>query len=316
MWRVGVVLTVMVVFFGGAAPLKAQDAWPEGCEWPDVDSALNAAAAGRAQGDPAAYMTALSEVAQVVNDTRARCLLTGIREGVDWTGTDLHGIDLSGRDLCGAILDGANLSGANLQGTFFTGMSMEVRQCDPVSLVGADLTGANLAGAWLFEANLLFAILDEAVFTPDTQLPNGEPWTPDTDMARFTDPRHPDFDAYLCGRNLTGMDLNGANLNREWLNDANLAGADLSDADLEWAKLEGTDLEGANLRGANLTRADLEEANLLNADLTGAIFTTRTTLPDGSRWAEDTDMSRFTDPAHPDFWRSDEEWSPAYAGDR
>jgi uncharacterized protein YjbI with pentapeptide repeats len=310
-----VLISVMMVLSIIAAPLKAQDAWPEGCEWPDVDSALNAAAAGRAQGDPAAYMTALSEVAQVVNDTRVRCLLTGIRDGLDWIGTDLHGIDLSERDLCGAILDGANLSGANLQGTFFTGMSMEVRQCDPVSLVGADLTGANLAGAWLFEANLLHAILDDAVFTPATQLPNGEQWTPDTDMARFTDHRHPDFDPNLYGWDLAGVDLSGANLSRAWLNYASLIGADLSDADLEWAKLEGTDLEGANLQGANLTRADLEGANLLHADLTGAILSTRTTLPDGSRWTEDTDMARFTDPAHPDFWRSDEEYSPAYAGE-
>ena len=315
MWRVVVVLAVMMLFVGALAPLSAQDEWPEGCKLPDLDATLNAAAVAQVEGDTAGYMAALGEVAQTVNDTRARCLLTGIRAGVDWTGVNLSGIDLSGRNICGAILDGANLSGANLQGTSFMGMSFEVLACDPVSLRGADLTGANLDGAWLGESNLLFAILDKAVFTPDTQLPNGEQWTPDTDMARFTDPLHPDFEGSLGGLDLAGVDLSGANLNRKWLSYASLVGADLSGADLERAKLEGTDLEGANLQGANLTRADLEEANLLNADLTGAIFTTRTTLPDGSRWTEDTDMARFTDPEHPDFWRSDEEYSPAYAGE-
>jgi hypothetical protein len=35
------------------------------------------------------------------------------------------------------------------------------------------------------------------------------------------------------------------------------------------------------------------------------------TLPDGTNWTSDTDMMRFTDPAHPQFWRSDEPNSPA-----
>lgn len=315
MYRIMVVLMVIFVALTSVGILSSQEVWPDGCAWPDVDTALNAAAAAQVEGDTAGYMAALSEVAQTVNDTRARCLMTGIRAGVDWTGADLSGIDLNGRNLCGANLDGANLSGANLQGASFMGMSLEMQACDPVSLRGADLTGANLDGAWLGESILLYAILDEAVFTPDTQLPNGEQWTPDTDMARFTDPRHRDYAGSLAGLDLAGVDLSGANLYRKWMNYASLIGADLSGAGLRQAELEGADLEGANLQGANLVHANLEAANLLHADLTDAIFSTRTTLPDGSRWTEATDLNRFTDPAHPDFWRSDDEWSPAYGGE-
>jgi len=28
-------------------------------------------------------------------------------------------------------------------------------------------------------------------------------------------------------------------------------------------------------------------------------------LPDGSKWTPDTDMTRYTDPNHPDFWQPD-----------
>ena len=43
-------------------------------------------------------------------------------------------------------------------------------------------------------------------------------------------------------------------------------------------------------------------------------FNEKTKLPDGKKWTPDTDMARFTDPEHPDFWRSDFTGSPAYRG--
>ena len=46
----------------------------------------------------------------------------------------------------------------------------------------------------------------------------------------------------------------------------------------------------------------LQGADLLGANLQGARFD-YTTLPDGTKWIPDTDMTRFTDPDHPDFWR-------------
>jgi hypothetical protein len=64
----------------------------------------------------------------------------------------------------------------------------------------------------------------------------------------------------------------------------------------------------------NMPRIGLSGANLQGADLTGAKFDENTTLPDGTKWTPDTDMTRFTDPEHPEFWRSDIKWSPAYRG--
>ena len=70
---------------------------------------------------------------------------------------------------------------------------------------------------------------------------------------------------------------------RGWLRDGSLQGAHLSEAILQEANLWG-----ANLRGANLFEAKFDE---------------NTMLPDFTWWSPDTDLTRFTDPKHPDFWR-------------
>ncbi|MEL7433487.1 MAG: pentapeptide repeat-containing protein, partial [Chloroflexota bacterium] len=60
-------------------------------------------------------------------------------------------------------------------------------------------------------------------------------------------------------------------------------------------------LENANLSNTLLWNVNLSNANLKNADLTDAIFD-ETILPDKTVWTPDTDMTRFTNPEHPDFW--------------
>jgi hypothetical protein len=59
----------------------------------------------------------------------------------------------------------------------------------------------------------------------------------------------------------------------------------------------------------NLGGASLHSSSLQNAE-----FDEDTKLPDETIWTPDTDMARFTDPNHPDFWRSDDPNSPAYRG--
>lgn len=54
------------------------------------------------------------------------------------------------------------------------------------------------------------------------------------------------------------------------------------------------------------------EANLAGVILKDTIFNEKTTLPDGTKWALDIDMTRFTDRDHPGFWRSNELYSPAH----
>ncbi len=134
---------------------------------------------------------------------------------------------------------------------------------------------------------------------------------------------------------LRGTNLQGANLKETQLIEADLEGADLTDANLEHTFLSGailngatlvrakiaTSLWGASLVNANLQDADLSGAELFKTNLTGANlqgakfedakFSTDMILPDGTKWNEKTDITRFTDPEHEDFWRSEDPASPA-----
>jgi uncharacterized protein YjbI with pentapeptide repeats len=93
-------------------------------------------------------------------------------------GAILFEANLQGADLFVANLQGAELLGANLQGAYLSGANLQ----------GAYLVMANLQGAVLIGANLQGAKFDD-----NTTLPDDTRWTRDTDMARFTDPEHPDL---------------------------------------------------------------------------------------------------------------------------
>jgi uncharacterized protein YjbI with pentapeptide repeats len=84
------------------------------------------------------------------------------------TAADLRRVYLAVSDLVGATLNRVRFDGANFWQT---------------RLYGADLSSASLAGASFYDAR----------FDSETRLPDGSPWTPDADLARFTDPNHPDF---------------------------------------------------------------------------------------------------------------------------
>ena len=129
--------------------------------------------------------------------------------------------------------------------------------------------------------------------------------------------------ANLVGANMRKSNLRGAKLWDSKLSDtimlhADLSRADLQEADLSRAALGMTNLRAGSLIETNLAGADLRDANLANAilgdDHMPTIFDTLTILPDSSAWSNDTDMARFTDPDHLDFWRSDNPDSPAYHG--
>jgi hypothetical protein len=122
------------------------------------------------------------------------------------------------------------------------------------------------------------------------------------------------FGAYLRGANLAWANLRGVYLYDADLRDAWLIGAPLWGARLDRAKLQDTKLMAADLREAKLAGANLEGANLRDAILDHALYDERTILPDGATWTSDTDIARFADPEHPDFWRSDDPYSPAYRG--
>jgi hypothetical protein len=61
------------------------------------------------------------------------------------------------------------------------------------NLHGAALKGVRLQGADLRGANLEKALLDGAEFDENSVLPDGSNWTPEADLKRFIDPKHPAF---------------------------------------------------------------------------------------------------------------------------
>jgi len=195
---------------------------------------------------------------------------------------NLEYANLQGARLREANLQGADLSDANLQGAYLPEANLQGAILSDANLQEADLLGANLQGAYLPEANLQ--------------------------------------EADLLGANLAGAYLRYANLQGADLRGAKLQGAILSDTELQEADLWYTNLQGAILSGANLAEADLLGANLAGAILAGAnlegaillstnqirwdaSFHEDTILPDGTNWTPDTNITRFTDPNHPDFWR-------------
>ena len=111
----------------------------------------------------------------------------------------------------------------------------------------------------------------------------------------------------LRGANLEKADLGGANMREVILIGANLSCANMCNTHLASARLQE-----ATLSGVNLCEANLWGANLQGATLDGAEFSSETVLPDGTRWTPDTDISRFTDQEHPNFWRSATRYSHAH----
>lgn len=157
----------------------------------------------------------------------------------------------------------ANLEGANLQKVDLRYANLQEARLGDAKLQGADLRGAELQKADLRYANVQGA-------------------------------------ADLRGAKLQGAILSDTELQEADLWYTNLQGAILSGANLAEADLLGANLAGAILAGANLEGAILLSTNQIRWD---ASFHEDTILPDGTNWTPDTNITRFTDPNHPDFWR-------------
>jgi hypothetical protein len=118
--------------------------------------------------------------------------------GADLIGADLFGAKLIAANLSGAKLIAANLAGAELNDAALVDTHLHSAYLRRARLLDARLLTARLQEADLREANLQGAKLQGAnlqgaKLSDGTTLPDGTKMTPDTDMARFTDPDHPDF---------------------------------------------------------------------------------------------------------------------------
>ncbi len=109
---------------------------------------------------------------------------------------NLQAVELQSANLKAATLSFANLKQteleeANLQGATLVYASLQEANLTEANLQEADLSYAKLQGADLAEANL-----DEANLR-GTTLPDGTPYTEGTDLGRFTNRKHSDFDETL-----------------------------------------------------------------------------------------------------------------------
>lgn len=167
------------------------------------------------------------------------------------------------------------LTDGSLKRAFLYGSSLQ-----QTPLWEAKLEGVNLMYANLEEANLDSVYLSEAILQGANlhlaRLSNADLIAANFQSANMME---------IC---LLEADMRGASLV-----EANLTGADLRDANLQYAELLGAHLQGANLHQANLQGASLLETN----------FDSQTILPDGENWTPETDIARFTDQGHGDFWR-------------
>jgi uncharacterized protein YjbI with pentapeptide repeats len=190
----------------------------------------------------------------------------------------------------------AELKKADLRNAPLDDFDLEEADLSEAILDGAELNRARLAKAKLQSAHMKGATLIEAILDG----------------------------AHLKGADLEGAELHSASLQNaslSWANmqAANLYAANLQKAHLVAANLQGANLQGANLQGANLFNADLRGTHLRGADLRGAYisypvavpigvapptkFDETTELPDSSMWHPYTNLTRFTNPEHANFWQ-------------
>ncbi|MBN1963327.1 MAG: pentapeptide repeat-containing protein [Anaerolineae bacterium] len=163
------------------------------------------------------------------------------------------------------------------------------RSLEKKSFVGANLEYADLGGANLRSACMSFVHFQHANLS-NSNLESANLWNTNLESAN------------LINANLTRAKLQQARM--QWVH---AAGANLSGANLMGADLWGAVLWAVDLRGADLRHADLSEAQFHDAlsQYGTPVFDENTFLPDGTHWTPNSDLTVFTNPSHPIFWRSD-----------
>lgn len=194
-------------------------------------------------------------------------------------------------DLTGAYIADADCYKTNFFHTRLIGGTVSHSNCASANFEMCDLTASTLSrtnfanscfrGATIIHANVDNCDFEEANFYNfNRNLPPETPIQVTFGSSRFDkcDFRH------------------------AWLRHSNFIFCSMKLADLEFADMKFTE-GNIDFTDANLERVKFQAAYL-----------PMSTLPDGSVWTEETDLERFTNPKHPDFWRSDNPDSPAYRG--
>jgi uncharacterized protein YjbI with pentapeptide repeats len=229
---------------------------------------------------------ALEAVDQILHDDLWNALLEYYRDHqgqvdlskVKWAGgVQLSNLNLQKVNLYGSQLENANLESAYMGNIHLENANLGFTHLEDANLENADLENANLSRSKLENADLFAACLENA------------------------------------------------NLWQSQLRNACLAAAHLENAYLGFAQMEQTDLQEAHLENASLWCASLRDAKNIET----AIFNEKTALPDAEYlgraeddrhiydkyWTLDTDMTRYTNPKHPNFWEP-VYLKPDYIGDK
>lgn len=205
--------------------------------------------------------------------------------------------------LCGKNLMGANWQSVVLPKANLTGIDLSYGNLQSAFLENSDLTKAifrdanlshaNLRGARLFHANFMAAKLTGAVLIGARA--KGASFF----MTRAV--RGKMMGINLERADLQEADLHGTSLQRSYLAHAHMRDTNLAEANLEHAFLHGAFLVNANLSGAHLANAQFNELTVL-PDAQFIDFENGRAIHD-KYWTAETDMSRYTDPTHPNFWQ-------------
>lgn len=210
-------------------------------------------------------------------------------------GQNLMGANWQNVVLPKADLEGINLQHANLQDAYFVESNLQRVDFDYANLERVNFHCADLSEAGFMSANLKNAELS-ATRAYQTSFYMAH-------MQRATI-RHVD----LSNCDFTDSDLHGVDLTRTVLRDSLFQSTNLAKANLERACLLNVGLMDANLTGANFNRTRFDEQTIL-PDAKFVEFVDGKPMFD-KYWTPDTDMSKYTDPNHPDFWQP--QWVSKY----
>jgi uncharacterized protein YjbI with pentapeptide repeats len=124
-------------------------------------------------------------------------------------GTDFIEADLRQAEICHVNMQSACLRHANAEAALLFGSNMRYVDAHQANfqnaelmetvLYGADFSGANLTNVHFYRAKFYSRNADNteleppAKFDVNTIMPDGTHWTPEVDLDRFTDPKHPQY---------------------------------------------------------------------------------------------------------------------------
>ncbi len=249
------------------------------------------------------------EALRAIERARSRDWITGRREPSVLLQQGLAGANLAGVELYDSVMDGINLEMANLERA-----NLESALLTRANLSGATFQSARLSGARFNHSSLVGADLrDTRILRASFQSADLSASNLQGSHIGLTD----FFRTSLIGANLDGVEMTASVEMRQ----ANLENASLVGANLQNVQFDDSNLQSANLQNAILINSSLKGVSLRGANLDGVTFSESTMLPDGDiidtryvgMWAPGTDMARYTDPNHPDFWEP-EYLQPGYEG--